>query len=131
MENTIKLFSTIPGIEIHITELDMSVYTEPGVEYLKPPILFDKDYQAKLVYWALVEPKVLSPLTQQGSIVKGTAVVDGREDDAYNISKPIVITSEGKNIASIKTLWGPRSIFIFAEIYDTSKDATDSFTVFF
>ncbi|MEN3011360.1 MAG: endo-1,4-beta-xylanase [Dictyoglomus thermophilum] len=181
MEQTIQLFSTIPGIEIHITELDMSVYKEPGIEYPKPPrnlmisqayrykeifdmlkkykdvvknvtfwglkddyswltinrgrndypLLFDKDYQAKLSYWALVEPKVLPPLTQQGAIVKGTAVIDGKEDEAYNIAKPIVITSEGKNLASVKTLWGPRSIFIFAEVYDTTKDATDNFTVFF
>ncbi|MEN2985032.1 MAG: endo-1,4-beta-xylanase, partial [Dictyoglomaceae bacterium] len=36
MEETIKLFSSIPGIEIHITELDISVYTKPNIEYERP-----------------------------------------------------------------------------------------------
>nr|QFX68256.1 s-CbXyn10C [synthetic construct] len=38
IENSIKLFSSIPGIEIHITELDMSLYNYGSSEnYSTPP----------------------------------------------------------------------------------------------
>ncbi|AEM72886.1 endo-1,4-beta-xylanase [Caldicellulosiruptor acetigenus] len=33
IEDTIKLFSTIPGLDIHITELDISVYTSSSQRY--------------------------------------------------------------------------------------------------
>lgn len=113
IERTIQLFKSIPGIKIHITELDVSVYRDqtsnyPDLPYelaleqahfyrelfnvykkhtdvienvtfwgLKDdyswksqrrndwPLLFDKNYQAKYAYWAIVNPHVLPTLPKK------------------------------------------------------------------
>ncbi|MEN3008530.1 endo-1,4-beta-xylanase [Pseudothermotoga sp.] len=107
IDRTIQLFKSIPGIKIHVTELDVSVYRDqtsnyPSLSYelaieqahfyrrlfdvykkhsdaienvtfwgLKDdyswksqrrndwPLLFDRNYQAKYAYWAIVDPHVL------------------------------------------------------------------------
>jgi len=180
MEKTIQLFSSIPGIEIHVTELDMSVYTQEGIEYKKPPrdilirqayrykqifdmlkkyknvvtnvtfwglkddyswlsvtrgrmnypLLFDKNYQAKLSFWALVDPRVLPPITQQGTIVSGSAIVDGIEDKSYKSAVPIVISDEKRDVAIIKPLWYLSKIYLYGEILDTTKDDSDNLAIY-
>jgi endo-1,4-beta-xylanase len=179
IENTIKLFSTIPGIEIHITELDMSVYTQAGEEYKTLPrdvavrqgyryrklfdmlkkyknvvtnvtfwglkddyswlnqrgrfnytLLFDKDYQAKLAYWALVSPNVLPPLIQIAKMASGQAVVDGIEDKSYKSAIPVIINDGERDVAVVKPIWYMSKIFVFAEVFDGRKDDTDCLTVF-
>jgi endo-1,4-beta-xylanase len=180
MEKTIQLFSSIPGIEIHVTELDMSVYTQEGIEYKNPPrdilirqayrykqifdmlkkyknvvtnvtfwglkddyswlsvtrgrmnypLLFDKNYQAKLSFWALVDPRVLPPITQQGTIVSGSTIVDGIEDKSYKSAVPIVISDEKRDIAIIKPLWYLSKIYLYGEILDTTKDDSDNLAIY-
>lgn len=180
IERTIQLFSSIPGIEIHITELDMSVYTRAGEEYktlprdvaikqayrykklfdmlkkyknvvtnvtfwglkddyswltvgrgrVNYPLLFDKDYQAKLAYWALVSPEVLPPIIQSAKMASGQAVVDGEEDKSYKSAIPIVINDGEKDLAVVKPIWYMSKVFVFAEVYDKSKDDSDSLTIF-
>ncbi|HOJ92492.1 MAG TPA: endo-1,4-beta-xylanase [Dictyoglomaceae bacterium] len=180
MERTIQLFSSIPGIEIHITELDMSVYSGSGDEYpilprdvaikqayrykkvfdmlkkynkvvtnvtfwgLKDdyswltvgrgranyPLLFDKDYQAKFAYWALVSPNVLPPLTQQAKMASGQAIIDGLEDKSYKSAVPIVVNDGEKDIAVIKPIWYMSKVFIYAEVYDKTKEDKDNVSIF-
>lgn len=180
MEKTIQLFSSIPGIEIHITELDMSVYTQAGIEYPKPPrelmikqayrykqifdmlkkyknvvtnvtfwglkddiswltvnrgrndypLLFDKDYQAKFAFWSLVDPRVLPPLTQRTTIASGVANIEGEEDKSYKSATSVVISDEQKTRVIIKPLWSGSRLYVFAEVFDDTKDPSDSLNIY-
>lgn len=180
IEKTIQLFSSIPGIEIHITELDMSVYSTSGEEYktllrdvairqayrykklfdmlkkyknvvtnvtfwglkddynwrairrggLDYPMIFDKDYQAKFAYWALVFPNVLPPITQSAKMASGQAIVDGEEDKSYKSAIPIVINDGIRDMAVVKPIWYLSKIFIYAEVFDKTKDLSDNLAVF-
>nr|AAD32593.2 family 10 xylanase XynB [Thermotoga sp. FjSS3-B.1] len=180
IEEAIKKFSTIPGIEIHITELDMSVYRDSSSNYPEAPrtalieqahkmmqlfeifkkysnvitnvtfwglkddyswratrrndwpLIFDKDHQAKLAYWAIVAPEVLPPLPKESRISEGEAVVVGMMDDSYLMSKPIEILDEEGNVkATIRAVWKDSTIYIYGEVQDkTKKPAEDGVAIF-
>jgi endo-1,4-beta-xylanase len=180
IEEAIKKFSTIPGIEIHITELDMSVYRDSSSNYPEAPrtalieqahkmmqlfeifkkysnvitnvtfwglkddyswratrrndwpLIFDKDHQAKLAYWAIVAPEVLPPLPKESRISEGEAVVVGMMDDSYLMSKPIEIFDEEGNVkATIRAVWKDSTIYIYGEVQDkTKKPAEDGVAIF-
>ncbi|MEZ0536482.1 endo-1,4-beta-xylanase [Caldicellulosiruptoraceae bacterium PP1] len=173
IEKTIQLFSSIPGIEIHITELDVNVYTDNSTSFSNPPsdlmvklayrykdlfdlfkkyknvvtnvtlwglkddyswlnssrnnfpLLFDKNYQSKYAFWALVEPNVIPPLIQKITINNGQAIIDGKEDNTYKTVKPIKIFSEQNEIASSKILWDNDNLNIFMRVNDNTKDSSD------
>ncbi|PLV57660.1 endo-1,4-beta-xylanase [Thermotoga sp. SG1] len=180
IEEAIKKFSSIPGIEIHITELDMSVYRDSTSNYPEAPrnalieqahkmaqlfeifkkysnvitnvtfwglkddyswratrrndwtLIFDKDYQAKLAYWAIVAPEVLPPLSKESKISEGEAVVVGMMDDSYMMSMPIEIYDEEGNVkATIRAVWKDSTIYVYGEVQDrTKKPAEDGVAIF-
>jgi len=170
IEKTIQLFSTIPGIEIQITEIDMSIYRDQTSNYPKAPraslieqayvykrlfeifkkysnvitnvtfwglkddyswknarrndwpLVFDKDYQAKFAYWAIVDPEVLPILPKESSISQGTAVVVGMRDDSYLMSKPIEVYDENGNVKlTVRAIWDEHTIYIYGEVKDATK----------
>ncbi|CEP78624.1 endo-1,4-beta-xylanase [Defluviitoga tunisiensis] len=55
VEEAIELFSSIPGIEIHITELDMSIYKDQSSNYDAPPYesLVEQGYVYKELFTLL------------------------------------------------------------------------------
>lgn len=178
IEKTIQLFSSIPGIEIHITELDMSVYSDSSTNYATPPsevlikqayrykeifdmlkkyknvvtnvtfwglkddyswlnssrnnypLLFDKNYQSKYAYWAIVSPNVLPPLIQKASANNSPAIIDGLEDKEYKTVKPISIVANGQEIGTAKVLWNNGELYVFTKVYDSSYDANDQIKIF-
>ncbi|ACB09885.1 endo-1,4-beta-xylanase [Thermotoga sp. RQ2] len=178
IEEAIKKFSTIPGIEIHITELDISVYKSSGGYYERLPrnvevelahkyaqlfsifrkysnvitsvtmfglndgdawsrrnnwpFLFDEYYQTKLAFWGVVDPELLPPLPKTSTISEGEAVVVGKMDDSYLMSKPIEIYDEEGNVkATIRAIWKDSTIYVYGEVQDaTKKPAEDGVAIF-
>lgn len=69
VEEAIKLFSSIPGIEIQITEIDMSVYTDQGSNYMSPPYeaLVEQGYKYRELFHILKKyDDVISSVTFWG-----------------------------------------------------------------
>ncbi|MGQ9856552.1 MAG: endo-1,4-beta-xylanase [Fervidobacterium sp.] len=179
IEQAIALFSTIPGIEIHMTEIDLSVYKDQTSNYqtvpysslleqadvyrklfdvykkysnvitsvtfwgLKDdyswknqsrndwPLLFDKDYQAKLAYWAIVNPKVLPVVPKESFISLGSALVDGVMDESYLVSSPIKISADSQEKLFGRVIWKDSRLFIYANVYDATRDlGEDGITIF-
>ncbi|MEJ5229466.1 MAG: endo-1,4-beta-xylanase, partial [Pseudothermotoga sp.] len=179
IEQAIALFSTIPGIEIHMTEIDMSIYKDQTSNYptapysslleqadvykklfdvykkysniitnvtfwgLKDdyswknqrrndwPLLFDKDYQAKLAYWAIVSPNVLPVVPKEWFIATGSALVVGMMDDSYLASLPIKIFVDDQEKLSARVIWKDNKLFIYADVYDATKETgKDGITIF-
>lgn len=179
IDQALALYSTIPDIEIHITELDMSIYKDqtsnyPSAPYsslleqaevyrklfeiykkyshvitnvtfwgLKDdyswknqrrndwPLLFDKDYQAKLAYWAIVNPKVLPVVPKEWLIATGSAHVVGMMDDTYLASQPIKIFVDGQEKLSARVIWKDNKLFVYANVYDATRDVgKDGITIF-
>lgn len=168
-EKAIQLFTSVPGIEIHVTELDMSVYRDQTSNFPKAPrealieqaykykeifdmlmkykdvvtnvtfwglkddyswratrrndwtLIFDKDYQAKFAYWALVAPEVLPVLPKNASATQGKATVVGMQDESYLTSKPIQIFANGEEKLKAWIIWDGNTIFIYGDVRDATK----------
>ncbi len=179
IEETLSLFSSIDGIEIHITELDVSIaetlslnYREPTKELLLEqaefynelfeiyklysdvitnvtlwglkddyswknqqrndwPLLFDKNYQAKYSYWALVDKKVLPVKTKSVNISQGEAIVLGGLDGSYLNSQPITISVDNRVKLIGYAIYSGETLYVYAEITDRTDDFdTDRVSIF-
>jgi len=69
IEETIKLFSSIPNIEIHFNEIDMSIYSDSFTEYEQAPeeLLIKQGYKYKELFDLLKKySKVITSVTFWG-----------------------------------------------------------------
>ena len=94
------------------------------------PLIFDKDYQPKEAYYALLDPdKYLEehPLaartTTQGIAIKGTPTIDGTAEalwdnvPEYNINK-YVMAWQGAT-ATMKTMWDENNLYVLMDVKDS------------
>ena len=94
------------------------------------PLLFDERLQAKYAYWALVDPSKVPVMTKQTEASEGCICIDGQLDDAWSWAKPIQVQSEGRTVATIKTLWEPGRLNVLADVFDTTVNGNDAVEIF-
>lgn len=175
---SLKRFSDL-GLEIHITELDVSVNGDPNLKADSAPeellirqayrykeifdifksfrnitnvtfwgfqdghtwlvnhpvakadwpLLFDRDLNPKLAYWALVDPSrlpadvvlTLNRNDRRAAAPKGTPVIDGIEDavwrNAGEMKIDIYVQGSGAYGAG-KALWDENNLYVFVTVTD-------------
>ncbi|HHX59225.1 MAG TPA: hypothetical protein GX707_00565 [Epulopiscium sp.] len=179
IEKTIRMIGDL-GLDVHITELDISAYSNDGDRYdefpeelaIKQayrykslfdmfkankeivknvtvwgltdeaswlntfpvtrnnwPLLFDKNLQPKLAYWALIDASKVPSLTQKIDANEGTIKVDGEEDLTWKIQAPTQI-SKTADIASFKTAWKKDMLYVWVEVMDQVVDKVDGIILY-
>jgi len=104
------------------------------------PVLFDKNYQAKYAYWALVDPskvpemKELPNDTSKDLVVKetraieGSPVIDGVIEDLWASAESIDVNTYtlGQSGASarVRTMADKNFLYVLAEVRDDNLQAT-------
>jgi endo-1,4-beta-xylanase len=94
------------------------------------PLLFDEQLQAKYAYWGVVDPSRLPVLIQRRDIPKGAPKVDGKSELAWDMLPPVQVESVGHAAASFKLLWDERSLYVIADVQDSTNDKTDTVDLF-
>jgi len=95
------------------------------------PLLFDKDLNAKLAYWALVDPSKLPPdvvikkktNNKIGYAKRGSPVVDGEEDEAWRDAEGMKVDYylAGNGSTGVgKALWDDGNLYVLVKV----KEAT-------
>jgi endo-1,4-beta-xylanase len=173
-EETIELFASI-GLEVNITELDISLYTTSvnkldgeldellikqaylykdlfdlfrkhsdvvtsvtlwgmtdDVSWLNDypvprtnwPLLFDKDYQAKVAFYALVDPDSLPIYTKTIGAENGTLDTNN-PDDLFSFLTPSVLKKGALAFAKTYTAWDDSYFYLKTQVMDTEILDTD------
>ncbi|MNM16229.1 Endo-1,4-beta-xylanase A precursor [compost metagenome] len=83
------------------------------------PLLFDQELQAKLAYWAVVDPSKLPVMTKRLEASQGTPVIDGQQDNVWAAVGRTVINNEaGDQVTIFKTLWDAGHLYVYAKVND-------------
>ncbi|MEN8906279.1 MAG: endo-1,4-beta-xylanase [Clostridiales bacterium] len=104
----IKSYSTqVTGVTFWGLKDDMSWLNYIDGGRIEAPLLFDKNYQAKYAYWALVDPEQLPVEIQNANVLKGSARIDAKDKDViWKLSIPSEIADkEGNIIGNFMTSW--------------------------
>ncbi|HLU21564.1 MAG TPA: endo-1,4-beta-xylanase, partial [Bacillaceae bacterium] len=94
------------------------------------PLLFDERMQAKLAYWALVDPTKLPAPIQELDANFGTPNIDGKKDLVWE-----TVPAKSFNIAddipvSFKTLWDDENLYVWTEVKDKTVNKNDLVEIF-
>ena len=94
------------------------------------PLLFDGNYQAKLTYWAFVDPTKIEPVEGLKrptiEIAQGTINVDGEIDDAWKNAQVVKLEIVVQSVAvtcDAKLLWDKDNLYVLFDVKD--KDLND------
>lgn len=95
------------------------------------PLLFDANYQAKLAYWAIMDPAKLPPAPpapqpkgppKVGEAVFGAPKIDGVIDAAWAKAKvlPVDVLAAGNKAATAKArvMWDEKFVYVLMEVTD-------------
>ncbi|MEJ3745462.1 endo-1,4-beta-xylanase [Actinomycetes bacterium KLBMP 9797] len=95
------------------------------------PLLFDDDLQAKPAYWGLVDPGQLPAVTRKVTAAAARPTVDGKRDPSWDLlaGTAVDVNSASGLGGTFQLAWGPRTLYVLAEISDATKDKTDAVTV--
>lgn len=95
------------------------------------PLLFDEHYQAKLTYWAFVDPSKIEPVEGLKrptiEIAQGTVNVDGEIDDAWKNAETVKLEIVVQSVAvtcDAKLLWDKDNLYVLMDVKD--KDLNDA-----
>ena len=95
------------------------------------PLLFDGNYQAKLTYWAFVDPTKIEPVDALKrptiEIAQGTVNVDGEIDDAWKNAETVKLEIVVQSVAvtcDAKLLWDKDNLYVLMDVKD--KDLNDA-----
>ena len=95
------------------------------------PLLFDENYQAKLTYWAFVDPSKIEPVDALKrptiEIAQGTVNVDGEIDDAWKNAETVKLEIVVQSVAvtcDAKLLWDKDNLYVLMDVKD--KDLNDA-----
>jgi endo-1,4-beta-xylanase len=96
------------------------------------PLLFDKNYKAKLAYWALVDPSKIPANINSADSSNGSVDINSTTyNNAWDLSKPYSITDvNGQNIATFKTMWDNKNLYVYGKVNDSTNSGNDSVDVF-
>jgi endo-1,4-beta-xylanase len=97
------------------------------------PLLFDESLNAKLAYWALVDPTKLPMQIQTlHSQQSGALTVDlaGLDNPIWDYMTPVSVTGETYGSFAFKTLWDNSALYVKVEVADTTPGATDAVELF-
>jgi endo-1,4-beta-xylanase len=100
------------------------------IRRLDLPLFFDEDLQAKLAYWAVVDPLSLPVLTQRRNVVEGTPRIDFREDAVWGTTGATLVGGDEVVSVRFKTLWDASHVYVLAEVHDPIWDLNDRVEVF-
>jgi endo-1,4-beta-xylanase len=100
------------------------------IRRLDLPLFFDEDLQAKLAYWAVVDPLSLPVLTQRRNVVEGTPRIDFREDAVWGTTGATLVGGDEVVSVRFKTLWDAAHVYVLAEVHDPTWDLNDRVEVF-
>ncbi len=104
------------------------------------PLIFDKDYQPKEAYYAVLDPDkyleehpLTAKTTTQGIAIKGTPTIDGTAEalwdnvPEYNINK-YVMAWQGAT-ATLKSMWDENNLYVLMDVKDSllSTAAADAY----
>lgn len=171
LNESIQTFSAM-GLDVQITEMDVSVYTDrtsvldsfprelsirqghrfkelfdlfrankdkiTGVTFwnLKDdeswlnsayvprpdfPLLFDKDFKAKLAYWAIVDPSILPVQIQDLKVYQGSPSPADLSDPLWSFSK-VQALDDG---SQFRMLWDAGMLNVLLRVKDVAVDAQD------
>ncbi|MBE7068896.1 MAG: hypothetical protein E7386_00125 [Ruminococcaceae bacterium] len=94
------------------------------------PLLFDGKYQAKLTYWAFVDPTKIEPVEglkrPTMEIKQGTVNIDGEIDDAWKNAEAVTLKIVVQSVAvtcDAKLLWDKDYLYVLFDVKD--KDLND------
>jgi endo-1,4-beta-xylanase len=103
------------------------------------PLIFDKDYQPKQAYYALLDPdKYLeehpytAKATNQAYSYKGTPVIDGEAEELwddvpeYDVNR-FVMAWQGST-AKLKSMWDENNLYVLMDVTDTNLSTVSSET---
>ena len=89
------------------------------------PLLFDGEYQAKLTYWAFVDPTKIEPVDALKrptiEIKQGTVNVDGEIDDAWKNAETVKLEIVVQSVAvtcDAKLLWDKDNLYVLMDVKD-------------
>ena len=95
------------------------------------PLLFDEKYQAKLTYWAFVDPTKIEPVDALKrptiEIAQGTVNVDGEVDDAWKNAETVKLEIVVQSVAvtcDAKLLWDKDNLYVLMDVKD--KELNDA-----
>lgn len=95
------------------------------------PLVFDKEDQPKLAYWAMVDPSRLPPIVKTVSSYKGTPIIGEMVDLKWDIAKIEILKDNNENpIGSFQTLWDDKNLYVLAIVKDKQKDPNDKIEFF-
>mgnify|MGYP001260799077 CR=1 FL=1 len=101
------------------------------------PLLFNKDLQAKLAYYAVVDPigfmanhEPLQANARQSTAKYATPVIDGSVDTAWNDAPAMTIDRyqmawQGAS-GTAKALWDDHNLYILVQVHDTVLDKSSA-----
>nr|AHF25111.1 xylanase [uncultured bacterium Contig1552] len=94
------------------------------------PLLFDEKYQAKLTYWAFVDPSKIEPVDALKrptmEITQGSVNIDGEIDEAWNKVQAVKLEIVVQSVAvtcDAKLLWDKEYLYVLMDVKD--KDLND------
>lgn len=94
------------------------------------PFVFDKGFQAKLAYWAIVDPSKLPILNSKADITEGTPKLVEDLQQAWNVIKPLYLRTSEELSGSIKAIWDQRHLYVQTTVKDTRMNAKDTVELF-
>lgn len=94
------------------------------------PLLFDERLQAKYAYWALVDPSRIPVETKQASAPAGRPKIDGEAEVDWKWATSYPVLQSGRTIGQFKALWKSGTLYVNAEVSDSSVNADDRVEVF-
>lgn len=103
------------------------------------PLIFDKDYQPKEAYYAVIDPEgyleehpVKAKSIDRGVAVKGTPVIDGEIDELWssapeiNVNKYVMAWQGATGVA--RTLWDEDNLYVLFDVTDPLLSVSGSET---
>ncbi|GAA0309207.1 endo-1,4-beta-xylanase [Gracilibacillus halotolerans] len=97
------------------------------------PSLFDKDFQAKPAYYAVIDPEgfiedydpeVIE--ANKGNAVQGTPTIDGVMDDVWSNAPALPInryqTAHNGANGNARVLWDDENLYVFVQVSDSNLD---------
>ncbi len=132
------LFAIINKYKEHITSVTFWGFTDEHtwlrwyfVERNDWPLPFDEEQKAKPFYWGMVDPSKLTPRINEAKAIRGTAEIDGIEDEIWHFAEyfPDPLVSEDLS-AEVRALWDKEYLYILLKVSDKSSRQNDAVLLF-
>jgi endo-1,4-beta-xylanase len=98
------------------------------------PLFFDKTFQAKDAYWAIVDPSKATVNRQNTNATSGTPIVGNKEENLWTTVKNYSINNFVKGLTGAKgkfqAMWDSKNLYIKARIEDSTVGTKDSIELF-